>query len=451
MNIKTRLAFQFTLIVAGILLFFSALVYYFSYSSQLGKFRDNLLERAKNNAILLIDVSEVDSVLLKKIHESTFSLEDEEIAVCDSTFQLLYSNNRKHLSDQNMRLNSGDEDVLFFTYSEKDGVYLKHYFKNVIYHVYILAFDKSRKENLLELRKILFWSILVSIWVSVFFAYLFSRKAMKPISMIIKSVKEINSSKLNNKLDEGNRKDEMAQLAITFNEMLSDLEIAFKNQEEFVSNASHEMRTPLAVMIAESDYILSREMSGPEYVNHISNMISDLKGLNSLLNNLLELAHINKDRNIILSSVRIDEIIFNAIHLVKSKYQGRKIIPKIKYPEIGNDLFIYGNEGLLTIVFKNLIDNACKFSDKEVIVEFALSNEFINILVSDSGIGIPESDKGNIIKPFKRAQNVRFIGGFGIGLTLVSRIIELHNAKINIHSKENEGTRVEIIFKRISE
>lgn len=80
------------------------------------------------------------------------------------------------------------------------------------------------------------------------------KKAIKPISQIIKNVQEINSLKLDKRLDEGNRKDELAQLAITFNEMLSNLEIAFKNQEDFVSNASHELRTPLTVMIGETDY-----------------------------------------------------------------------------------------------------------------------------------------------------------------------------------------------------
>jgi signal transduction histidine kinase len=68
---------------------------------------------------------------------------------------------------------------------------------------------------------------------------------MQPISRIIRNVKAINSSRLNERLDEGNKHDEIAQLAITFNELLSNLEVVFKNQEEFVSNASHEFRTPL--------------------------------------------------------------------------------------------------------------------------------------------------------------------------------------------------------------
>lgn len=449
MNIKTRLSFQFTLIVTGIILFFSVLVYYFSYSSQLTKFRGNLIDSAKNTAILLINVVEVDSSLLKKIHQSTISWENEEIALTDSAFNLIYSNNIQYLSDKAMRVNSDNGNINYFSVAEKDGVCYKHNFNNRTYDVFVMAFDKSRTENLSELRGILFWSILFSVWLSVLLSYFFSKKAIRPISQIIKSVQEINSLRLNNRLNEGDRKDEIDQLAITFNEMLTNLEIAFKNQEDFVSNASHELRTPLTVMIGESDYLLSCEQKPEEYINHISGLVSDLKKLNALLNSLLELAQINRDNNIQLLGIRIDEIIFTAIQQVKIKYPGRKIIPKIQYPENGNDLLIDGNSGLLTIAFKNLIDNACKFSNKEVIIEFLIMDKFIKVIISDKGIGIPSNELGNIYEPFKRASNVKFKGGFGIGLSLVAKIIELHGAALETYSVENKGTRFELLFKRL--
>jgi len=450
MNIKTRLSFQFTLIVAVILIFFSVLVYYFSYSSQRNKFRDNLLDSAKNTAILLINVVEVDSSLLKKIHQSTISWEKEEIALTDSAFNLIYSNKIQYLSDKVIRINSTNGDINFFSIAEKDGVCYKHTLNNRTYNVFVMAFDSARTENLSELRGIIFWSILFSIWLSVLLSYLFSKNAIQPISKIIKSVKAINSSRLSNRLNEGNRKDEIDQLAITFNEMLTNLEIVFKNQEDFVSNASHELRTPLTIMIVEADYLLNRVRKPEEYINHISELVNDLKKLNSLLNSLLELAQINRDNNIHLSGVRIDEIIFTSIHQVKIKYPGRKIIPKIQYPENGNDLLIDGNSGLLAIAFKNLIDNACKFSDEEVIIEFLILEKLIKVTISDKGIGIPSNELENIYKPFKRASNVKFKGGFGIGLSLVTKIIELHGAALTVFSTENEGTRFELLFKRIS-
>ena len=448
MNIKTRLSIQFTLLVFGILVFFSVLVYYFSYTSQLSKFRDDLLVKAQNTAILLINVAEVDSTLLKKIHQTTQSLEQEEIALTDSLNKIIYSYRIHSLNDYILSHIPADPISYYFSIADKDGVSYKHIENNQTYHVFVIAHDKMRADNLRSLRSVLIWSILFSLWLSVTASYFFSKIAIKPISNIISKVKEINSLKLNSRLNEGKGQDEIEQLAITFNQMLSDLEQVFKSQEEFVSNASHELRTPMAIMIAESDYMLSRERKTEEYVSHLLKLTNDLRGQNQLLNSLLELAQINRNNAISLPDLRIDELIFSVIQSVKVKYPGRKILPKIEYSDNENDLLINGHAGLLEIAIKNLIDNACKFSTSDVDVKIEVDADKLTLIISDRGVGIPENELDTIFKPFKRGTNVRYIGGFGIGLSIVAKIIELHHADIRVNSIENEGTSVEIRFRK---
>lgn len=439
------------LIVAGILLFFSALVYYFSYESQLAKFRQSLFDRAKNTATLLINVEEVDSSLLEKIQRSTISWYSEEVVLTDSAYNLLYGYNSRILSDTKVLSENASGQIKYFSVSGKDGVFYRHNFRNSTYNVYAMAFDRSRFANLSDLRKILLWSIIFSVLFSVLLSYFFATRAMKPISKIIRTVKEINSLKLNSRLDEGKKKDEIEQLSVTFNELLSDLETAFRNQEDFVSNASHELRTPLSVMIVESDYFLSHNRTKEEYVKHVEGLVRDLKNMNSLINSLLELARLNRDQSIGFTLIRLDEIVFTAIQIIKEKYRNRKILPKITYPENGSELVISGNSGMLEIAFRNLLDNACKFSDSYIEVEFTITDDFIIINVSDHGIGIPVNEIETIREPFKRASNVRFIGGFGIGLSLVTRVMELHSAELKISSRINEGSRFEMKFPRIKE
>lgn len=448
MNIKSKLAIQFALLVLSILLFFSILVYYFSFTSQRAKFRENLLNQAQNTAILLVNVQEVDSTLLKKIQQTTKSLEEEEIAITNSLNQIIYSNKIEYLTDAILLNHSSNIDPQYFSIGRKDGVSYRHQYNNQIYHVFVFAYDKYGVENMQELRKILFWCVLFGIWLSISASYFFSRSAMKPISRIISSVKEINSSKLNSRLDEGRRKDEIEQLAITFNEMLSELERAFKSQDQFVSNASHELRTPLAVMIAESDYVLSKELTCEQYMDHISGLVADLRKLNQLINGMLELAHINRSSNTLFSDVRIDEPVINAIQSVKVKYPGRKILLKIEYPENEELLLIKGNSELLEIALRNLIDNALKFSNDEIELFVIISENFKNIRIIDHGIGIPYNETSKILNPFERGTNVRFIGGYGIGLSIVKQIMELHSAEIKVISKENQGTSFELIFNK---
>ena len=153
MNIKIRLSFQFTLIVAGILVFFSVLVYYLSYSSQLTKFRQNLYDNAKSSVTILIDVAEVDSSLMKKIQQSTISRVNEELAVTDSAFNLVYGNNIDLLSDRETLADVGRNYVNFFSVKGKDGVCFSHLFKNRSFYVYAMAYDRSRMDNFKDLLK----------------------------------------------------------------------------------------------------------------------------------------------------------------------------------------------------------------------------------------------------------------------------------------------------------
>jgi len=446
MNIKTRLSVQFTLSVFGILVVFCMLVYYFSYNSQLSVFRQNLLVRAQNTAILLINVQEVDSTLLKKIYLTTKSLEEEEIMLITSDNKMLYSDKIKDLKSINSSFGLHLTSPEYFSIGKKDGVLYNHRVNQQLYHVYVLAYDKYRAENLRGLKMVLLWSILFSVCLSVWTSYFFSKIAIRPISNIIAKVKEINSSKLSSRLDEGKKQDEIEQLAITFNLMLSDLEHVFKSQDEFVSNASHELRTPLAIMIAESDYIISRKHNPEEYEAHISRLIVDLRKLNLLINSLLELAQLNSSNNISLSYVRVDELVFNAIHSSKVKYPGRKILPGIEYSDNENDFLIKGNPGLLEIAFKNLIENACKFSTGDIEVKISKSKEGVVVGITDFGVGIPENEIRNIFKPYNRATNAKFIGGFGIGLSIVAKIAKLHEIKIKVVSTLNEGTCFELLF-----
>lgn len=449
MKIKTRLSFQFTVIVAVILFFCSLLVFYFSFTSQRSKFRENLLNRAKNTAVLFIDVEEVDSMLLKKIHQTTISFKDEEIVVADSALNVLYNNNVDYLTEDVLKSHIGKSQYNFFSAGEKDCVSYKHSLNSRSFYIFVAAYDLPRKENLSSLRSVLFWSILFSLWLAVYASYLFSKRAIKPIAGMIQNIKKINSARLGERLDEGKRRDEIEQLSITFNEMLADLESAFKNQEEFVTNASHELRTPLAVMISETDYMISKIHDKKDLELHLAKLLDDLKDLNLKSSSLLELAHLNRDTTVIFSDLRIDEVIYSSILKIKAKYPGRKILSKVEYTENENDLIIRGNSGLLEIAFKNILDNACKFSTGDINVEIRNSGNLICISVSDRGIGIPYNELDSIFQPFRRAANAKYISGFGVGLSLVSRIINIHNAYLDIKSNQNVSTTVEITFNNI--
>lgn len=449
MNIKLKLSLQFATIVISILIFFAGLVYYFSYQTHISKYRDNLEEFAKNTAILLIDVVEVDSVLLKKIHRTTIWGERDEIILTDSSFKVLYSNKLEYLSSEVLKKRISSSTISYYTLNDKDGIFYRHKFKNKTYYVCAAGYDRIRHINLSQLRGTLFWSIIISAVLSVYLSYIFSRRAISPISRLVGSIKNINALRLNARLDEGNRKDEIAQLAMTFNSMLSDLEMAFRNQEDFISNASHELRTPFSVMLIESEYLLSKDRTTHEYKMHLQRLTDDIRNLNHLVNSLLELANLNRNKELMLVDLRLDEIIFESIKQVKQRFPLRRIIPKIEYPDDKSDLLVLGHSGLLRVAFNNLIENACKFSDNDILVDFVISETDIMVSISDTGIGIPSNQLNTVFNAFARGSNAKYKSGFGIGLSLVHKILEVHQVPYNVESSEQEGTRISMTFSRI--
>jgi signal transduction histidine kinase len=260
-------------------------------------------------------------------------------------------------------------------------------------------------------------------------------------------VNEINALRLDSRVDEGNGKDEIARLAITFNEMLERLELAFNNQRQFVSNVSHELRTPLTSLSGLLEVTLLKKREVEEYEALLKSMLEDIKTLNSLSNGLLELANSNIDVPAFqLKTSRIDEILFAAqSDLLKTQSAYVINVNFDEMPDEEHKLLVRANDNLLKIAFINLMDNACKFSpQKRSEVNIAFNDKQVILKFSDTGIGIPDEELNRVLEPFYRASNSSQKQGHGIGLSLVKRIIEMHHGTLVIRSEVGVGTKITV-------
>lgn len=447
LNIKTKLALQFMALVSVILFLFAFIVYYFTYTTHKDKFRTSLLNRATYTKIVLSKSKSIDKEFLDKVFTSTYASQNQEVVLCDTLFNILYNYNQSLITTDVLLIERSGESPGFFSNSVKDGVSLKFTYHDTPVMLVLMATDNARITNLEELTRFLFWGILLSMVLTMAMSYLFSKQALIPVSEINHEVKRINAGNMSVRLDEGEGEDELEQLARTFNTMLDGLEHSFINQAEFIANASHELKTPLSVMQAESEYLLSKEQKTEVYTSHLKKNIEYIKRFTEHLNNLLELAKINQITNIEKHPVRIDDILYDSIKIIRDKYPGRKIISKIDLPEDDSFLIINANYSLMVLSISNLLDNACKFSSEEILVNLDTS-EKLTVRITDKGIGIPQSELDQINKPYKRAENARYIGGFGIGLSLVNRILEAHDFDFQINSVVNEGTSLCINFSK---
>ena len=298
---------------------------------------------------------------------------------------------------------------------------------------------------------------LIAIWVISFvilfvIGYFMARNALNPVSKIVKQVEDITASNLSKRVEIDNTKDEIGELAITFNDMLNRLEESFESQKMFVSNVSHELRTPMAALIAELELSLHKERSNEDYRRVVENALADARNIEKLSNGLMDMAKVSYHTDQIkMSSVRLDEALLDASATVmKARNDYNVDLIFGDYTDDDRMATINGNDYLLRTAFVNLMENNCKFSHNHsstVRISFTGSKVFIRF--SDTGIGIPHEDMEQIFKPFFRGGNRYFSSGNGIGMTLVERIVKLHGGAVSVDSQQGKGTVFTLVFEHI--
>lgn len=454
MQIRNKLTLRFAILVGGLLLGFCITIYILSANYRKQEFNQRLKEMGVNTAKLLIDVKEIDNELLRIIDSTNYSfLIGDEVVVFD------YFKKSKIYSSSDSSNILIDEELLSKIrnageYSFRQGpreaygmLYSNDFRRFVVVSSAIDIYGMTKLKNL-------FWVLtvgyLVSIIIILIIGRFFSQQALKPMKKVIQEVATIDAGNLEHRVNEGNGNDEIAQLAITFNKMLSRIQKAFMSQKSFVSNASHELRTPLASMTSQIEVVLMKDRPMEEYKEVLTSVLEEAKSLTSLSNNLLEIARSEQDISTMkVGKVRLDELLIQTQSEFSVKHPSLEI--RIDILDNTNDddheLTLEGNENLLRLILINLIDNAAKFSEnKPVSVILDYQPDQVIIKVKDEGIGIAAEEIPLIFEPFYRAGNAHNRKGHGVGLSLISKIVKLHQGEIKINSVLDSGTEIIVIL-----
>jgi signal transduction histidine kinase len=446
MKIRLKLTLLFTALFAALLLVFCLVIYFSNARDREDQYFKRLRQQAITKTNLLLGAKVQPTVLQLIYKNSLNSLPQEEVAVYDTVFHLLYHDavyidrvkETRGMIDTIVR-----QHEIHFYVQELQAIGFLYPYNGKDYVVTAAAKDIDGLAKLHDLRIALAIGFLVAILLTFLAGYLFSRQALQPVSQMVDKVEEITASHLDLRISEGRGKDEIAELAITFNRMLDRLENSFEAQRQFVSNISHELRTPLATIIGELEIAAKKGRTPAEYEELTRLILQDARRLVKLSNGLLDLAKASYDKaEIAFREVRLDELLLDTRQAVLKSNPGYGV-NIIFEREIEEDDFIsvLGNEYLLKVAFTNLIDNGCKFSDDRqstVAISFHAKNVILRF--SDTGIGISPEDIGNIFTPFYRGANKKYAEGHGIGLSLTSKIIHLHQGSLSVASRVSEGT-----------
>lgn len=452
MKIRTRLTILFTLVTATILLVFAAIILFSAKENREKEFYALLKKEAVTKANLFLN-AKVNSKTLQDIYRNNrTTLNEVEVAIYNPSFQLLYHDavdidvvkETKPMIEEiakngEIQFYQKDWQVIGMTYQFQQNTY-------IITAAAYDGFGYIKFYNLLETCIVVF---IISILVLYVAGRFFSKKAFEPIVNMTDKAKMISATNLDLRLDTNQSKDEVSELAATFNKMLNRLENSFDSQKQFVSNISHELRTPLSAIIAELELSTNKERNSEEYKIVILNTLQDAKKLVKLSNSLLDLAKANYDPSeIAFRQVRIDEVLLDARQQVQKSNPNYNIAIHFENDfEDDNQILVNGNEYLLTVAFINLFENGCKFSkDHQSLVSVSFLENKIELRFSDNGIGISPEELEHIFTPFYRGTNKIHADGNGIGLSLTKKIILLHKASISVFSKKEQGTTFIVEF-----
>jgi signal transduction histidine kinase len=453
MNIKSRLTLLFTMLVGSIMALFCLSIYYFYDQYREKQFYSFLNERGQTIAQLVEASQGISKADIAKIEkENNTVLLNEEITIYDGADSVIFTSGDERFELSKAMLSEARAGKEVRTkYNKKEVIIIRHILQDhrKPWVVMAIANDFPGMDQLKRLREILVIGWLLSLVLVGVAGWQFANDAIKPVSDIIDQVNNISAGNLHEKVTVGREKDELALLAQTFNQMLSRLEIAFIAQKNFVSHASHELRTPLSLIMSEAELSLMKERSSEEYQDALKGIWAEAKEMNELVSRLLELARTEEQAfKVTFSKIRVDEVLWQAKASVQQKNPGYEVhIHYDKIPDNEEQLKRYGDESLLKTAFMNLMDNACKYSnDKTVNVYLEIQQELIKVKFKDAGVGIAENELPYIFDTFYRSATTISKAGYGIGLALTKRIINMQGASIDVESKIGHGTTFVLKF-----
>ena len=420
-------------------------------------FDKDLADTAKTLAVIFKkssakEIRDIDrntiSLLLSEPHDEMF------YSIRDNKGQFIFGNPKVAYQEADLE-DRADKDFLNVFFDEIDGksvrvvsIPIEHAIQNktATFHIQVAETRNQRKEIQ---RQIIFWIVipqlilLISAMILVRFAV---TKGLSPILFLNEKISSLSYKNLT-PIDVQGVPKEVDRLVGSLNKLMQELNLSVQSQNRFVSDAAHQLRTPLAGILAQIELALDTK-DAAEIQKRLENINESSKRLIHIINQLLTLSKSQSDAlhhaefmplDLVAFTKKVTSIMLPAADLkhIDLGYEGTKEV-----------LNIMADESRLYDLIHNLIDNAIKYTADHGKITLAvdLKDSKVRLTVEDNGIGIPLEDQTMIYDRFYRGDNVNTAGA-GVGLAIVKEIADIHKARIEIDSRQDkEGTRFYVYF-----
>jgi signal transduction histidine kinase len=260
-------------------------------------------------------------------------------------------------------------------------------------------------------------------------------RALQPVEALRRQAAELTATGVQRRLDVPEARDELARLAVTLNDMLARLEHSTNRQRQFVADAAHELRSPIAALRAQLD-VAMRHPGQTDWSARLPELVADTGRLSRLVDDLLRLARLDAEPRLGRQLVDLDELVFTEVR------RGRNRTGLAIDASAVSAARLTGDQDALARVVQNLLDNAIKHARSLVQMSLGTTAGTATLVVADDGPGVPEPDRQRIFERFTRLDDARSrdAGGFGLGLAIVRDVVESHGGKVRVDDN-NPGAR----------
>jgi|GEM_PF-167233 len=428
-----RLVLMFTFIMV---LIYASFSYYLFYTAE---------DALQSKVIYIESVLSTEDGIEHALLSPFLKQGDLNLYLYDSTGALYYSNQKSSVPV----LTAFDEPVIFtlasFPVLPKPFIRQQEFLAEGVYTLVIEQDMQLASATLETTFPIAIVFAIVLILSSIRAASRMANKHLKPIHHMTEQVKEMSGNNLSTRLNVSGTKDELKDLSLTFNQMLDDIQKSYEREKQFVSDASHELRTPIAVIKGYAGILNRWGKDDPAILEEsITAILGETDNMHSLVESLLFIARNDK------GTLQMDMAIFNFSDLICEIVKETKLIDSQHHVEttITPDLMLYGSADKLKQAIRIFVDNSIKYTPEEghITIELTSNGEYPFLKISDDGIGISKEDLPHIFDRFYRADKSRTKlkaaqhGGTGLGLSIAKIIIEQHGGKIKVDSDLNQGT-----------
>ena len=323
----------------------------------------------------------------------------------------------------------------------------------VTYRIHFFRTITTEKDFFYSLQRLLFYTVAICFVLALIAGHFISTRILNPIRAITRTAGSIEVERLGQRLTIPRARDELSELARTFNRMLERLQEGFVQQQRFVSDASHELRTPLTVILGYSDMLSRWGREDKEILEEgITAVRSEAENMQQLIEKLLFLARADQKRQAVhKESVLLTEILADTMEKMQMVTSSHEVtLAK------NDEAVVNADPVLLRQLFRIFLENSRKYTPPggHIRVASALSDDgnSVTVTLSDDGIGIAKEHQAHIFDRFYRVDSSRTkeTGGSGLGLSIARWIADQHNIHIALTSAEGEGTTITLTIPTIS-